>query len=146
MKFMNKKEELFNIDRTAMLSLKGLAILLVLLGHMDYIYRAGAFGVNLFLILSGYGIFCSYLKNSNKFYFKKKILKIYLPYIMVSIFSILYYIYTNRLDFSEKTIVFSLLGLDFSYIYDGSMWYISFIFAEYIIFYITCIVGKLIFK
>lgn len=143
---MNKKIQLFNISKEATIFFKGLAIILVILGHMGYIYLAGAWGVCLFLILSGYGIDLSYIKNNNKDYFKKKINKIYLPYLLVTIILIIYYIFTSGFHFSKKIILFSFLGVDFGLLYDKTMWYISFIFIEYIIFYFSCIVSKIIFK
>lgn len=132
------KEHIFQIDKHATTFLKGIAILLVILGHMGYIYNGGAWGVNLFLMLSGYGIFKSYLSGNKKGYFSKKIIKIFIPYFLVTLFVIIYnYI---KYKISLKTIIFSLLGIDFGYICDRTMWYISFIFVEYIIFYLSTII------
>lgn len=135
-----KKENFFNIEKNTTTFLKGIAILFVILGHMGYIYNAGSWGVSLFLILSGYGIFKSYQKNGLKKYFSKKIKKIFLPYVLVTIFVLLY----NYIKFkiSKKTIIFSLLGIDFGFICDGTMWYISYIFIQYIIFFIVAFAFK----
>lgn len=137
---MKNTTQLFKINKTTTTFLKGIAILFVLFGHQAYIFNSGAFGVNIFLIISGYGIFSSYLKNNNKNYFAKKIKKVYLPYLMVTITTLLFYVYSVRYKISKKIILFSLLGLDFTYIYDKTMWYISFIFYQYILFYIICFI------
>ena len=80
------KEKLLNLDNNKSLFLKGIAILLVLIGHtFGSNYKLGVFGVNLFLILSGYGIYKSFNKNGLKDYFKKKIEKVYIPYLLVTI-------------------------------------------------------------
>lgn len=44
-------------------SLKGIAILFVLFGHTNFLDSSGAWGVHIFLLLSGYGLECSYQKN-----------------------------------------------------------------------------------
>lgn len=134
------KQSIISLDKTKTIFLKGLAILLVIIGHMGYIYRGGAWGASLFLMLSGYGIFQSYINDNNNKYFQKKIVKVYLPYLIVTVFILLYNYIKNKITL--KTIIFSVLGLDFGYICDKTMWFISFIFAEYIIFYITTVLLK----
>ena len=64
---------LFSLSKEQTLLLKGIAILMVILGHMSYITWGGAGGVTIFLILSGYGIHESFKKNGLKNYWKKKI-------------------------------------------------------------------------
>ena len=132
---MKDKETFFNIDKNKTKFLKGIAILFVLLGHMGYIYKGGSWGVSLLLMLSGYGIFKSYISNKNKDYFSKKILKVYIPYLLVTIFILIYSYVKYKIGL--KTTVFSLLGIDFGYICDKTMWYISFIFLWYIVFFIS---------
>ena len=69
---------LFQIEKEASLALKGIAILLVLLRHLGYVPWSDAGGVNLFLILSGYGLTCSIGENGLKDYGIKKFHKIWL--------------------------------------------------------------------
>ena len=52
----------FNITRQETLFIKGIAILFVILSHMGLFDCGGTIGVHLFLIVSGYGIYCSYKK------------------------------------------------------------------------------------
>lgn len=127
--------------------LKGFAILFVLLCHTNYLYNSGSWGVNLFLILSGYGLLSSYYANNNKDFFKNKFLKVYLPFLLVIIFQLLYLLVTTSFKVNPKVIIYSLLGLDFNYMYDKTMWYISFIFLNYLIFYIlTFIITRFVKK
>ncbi len=128
-------EKFFVLSRQQSLFLKGIAIIFVLLGHAEYIYKSGCWGVNLFMIISGYGIFASFRKNKLKNYFSNKIKKVYLPYFLVAIIFIIYYIFNNRTFFSKKVIFTTLVGLDLNYNFDKTMWYISYIFLQYFIFY-----------
>lgn len=52
------------------LALKAIAIIFVLLGHLNYLDSSGAWGVHIFLILSGYGLETSYQWNGLKDYWK----------------------------------------------------------------------------
>lgn len=51
-----------NISEDGTQVLKGIAIILVILGHLGYLDMPGVGGVHIFLILSGYGIYCSVKK------------------------------------------------------------------------------------
>lgn len=53
----------FYISRNNTNILKGIAIFFVLFGHMGYIDNGGAWGVHIFLIISGYGVFNSASNN-----------------------------------------------------------------------------------
>jgi peptidoglycan/LPS O-acetylase OafA/YrhL len=134
---MDNKISFFNLNQETSTQLKGLAIIFVLLGHLGYIFFAGAWGVNLFLILSGYGVYLSYSKNGLKDFFTKKAIKVYLPYLIYAIIMVCYYLYTNHFVFSRKIVLATLLGLDINANLDKSMWYISFIFFEYFLFFVT---------
>ena len=49
------KENVFSLDKESVTRLKGIVILLVLLGHLKLVLWGGAGGANLFLFLSGFG-------------------------------------------------------------------------------------------
>lgn len=68
------------ISKEGTQALKGIAILLVIFGHMGFLDIPGAGGVHIFLILSGYGIYCSVNKNGLYQYWKKRIVSVYIPY------------------------------------------------------------------
>lgn len=129
------------IDHTK--QLKGIAILLVIIGHLknalslslpEFITYAGAWGVSLFLILSGYGLTKSYLKNG-PFLFKR--FNILIPYSILTFIWIIVDILIFKKSYSIRVILLSLFGFDFTRSIDPSMWYISFILMWYTIFYIV---------
>lgn len=126
--------------------LKGIAILLVVLGHLfvtKFISNSnlafgylGAQGVAIFLILSGYGMTTSFLnKGLDKGFLLRRLRTVLLPYSLVTLlwFS---YDYFHGKTYPLKTIVSSLLGFDFNLTMDATMWYISFILMWYFVFYL----------
>ena len=68
--------------------LKGLAIMMVIIQHIGQILHIsvlnplGPIGVCLFLFISGYGLSFSYEKNGRSGYFVKRVLKVYIPYLV----------------------------------------------------------------
>lgn len=112
--------------------LKGIAILLIIIGHISgtmgtvIFSPLGGTGVALFLILSGYGINESYKKNGLHKFWKKKVFRVLLPYSFVFICLAIY----NQ-NFSPVYWTLNLLGLDTAY------WYIAFIIRCYIIFWFS---------
>lgn len=70
-------------------TLRGIAILLVIVGHIvtggfhnRYFTPLGAIGVTMFLFLSGYGLTESYKKNGLHGFWKKKLVRILIPYLI----------------------------------------------------------------
>lgn len=59
-----------NISRQETLFIKGITILFVVLSHMG-VDCGGVIGVHLFLIVSGYGICCSYENNGKTSYLNR---------------------------------------------------------------------------
>ncbi len=115
-------------------NLKSVAIILVILGHLGFINKSGAWGVGIFLVLSGYGLTQSYIKSGIKGFFKKRLLAVILPYSTVMIIWIFIdYILGNK--YSILTITTSILGLNFKSVIDVTMWYISFLILWYIAFF-----------
>jgi len=92
-KKINIQYEFF--DKNFSLIGKGMAILLVVTCHIGgdlgtkFLTPLGAIGVCLFLIFSGYGINESFLKNSTKFYWRKRIISVFFPYFIFEIIRIL---------------------------------------------------------
>ena len=132
---MDKKVSLTQIDIEKAKLLKGIAILYVLLGHMHYINWGGG-GVGLFLIVSGYGINETVKRNGVANYWAKRIKAVYLPYFFVMLLFLV--------SFQERhglTLLCTVLSLDFGYNVDNTMWYISFIFYWYIVYYASVAVS-----
>ncbi len=117
-------------------NLKAFAIILVILGHLGIINRSGAWGVGIFLLLSGYGLTQSYIKSGMIGFFKKRLLAVILPYsIVMLIWIFVDFILGNK--YSIPTIVTSILGVNFKSVIDVTMWYISFLILWYIAFFYT---------
>jgi len=126
--------------------LKGIAILLVVFGHLfvtKFINSSnvafaylGAQGVAIFLILSGYGMTTSFLiKGMNKGFLVRRMRTVLLPYSLVTLLWFMYD-YSNGKMYPIKTIMLSLSGFDFKLTMDATMWYISFILIWYLYFYL----------
>jgi peptidoglycan/LPS O-acetylase OafA/YrhL len=148
----------YEINKSITNQLKGIGIIFVILGHLclldviklpsNKFEYAGAWGVTIFLILSGYGLTQSYFKSGiNLTFIYKRISKVGLPYIIIT----LVWILIDRLFFKinhDAIVIFkSLLGFDFKYSIDPTMWYITYIVMWYIIFFLIFILPmKDIFK
>ena len=132
---MENKSPLLRISPEAGLALRGIAILLVLLGHTGYIVMGGAGGVALFLMLSGFGLNLSCEKSGLRFYWNKRIRKVWLPAMIVGAFNILTMgvrSWPHRLTM--------LLGFDLGLNLDKTMWYVSFILVWYLVYYVLALI------
>lgn len=86
-----KKEKLFYTNflcKYSMTAIKGMAILIIIMGHLGNIFGVrvfnplGSCGVAIFLFCSGYGLQKSYYKKNLKNYWKKRFLQhIYLIFV-----------------------------------------------------------------
>lgn len=117
------------------LALKAIAIIFVLLGHLNYLDSSGAWGVHIFLILSGYGLETSYQWNGLKDYWKKRFTRVFIPYEVIILLALVIEMTINK-NFNIANVVISMVGLDFGYNIDPSMWYISYCFLLYAEFYL----------
>lgn len=132
--------------------LKGVAILTVLIGHLTIMLGLlkipitsyiGAQGVEIFLFISAFGLVKSYGEKGLEGFFKKRILVIFIPYLLFNLVRIPYIIFNavdidsfpvlNGGDMSFITVIKSLLAVDIAF--DPSMWYIQYILIWYVIFY-----------
>lgn len=128
--------KILSLTRGQTQTLKGLAILFVILGHMGYLDISGAWGVHIFLILSGYGIYMSVIKNGLEQYWKKRFFSVYIPYLIYQILGIFIFLFVLKIPLTSQQILLSFLGLDFGLIADRTMWYISYIFYWYFAFWV----------
>lgn len=140
-----------NITREQSNTLRAIAIIMVLIGHgfsrlgesnLDILKWGGGCGVAIFLIISGYGMTESYKKNGLQFknYWKKRIVTVMLPYWSAMILQsfIDYFLIHRRmkpglwlLSFCGYNDYDSIEGID------STMWYITFIMACYLIFFVS---------
>jgi len=133
------------LDKTCTEQLKGIAIILVVLHHLSMLKfinlpflstSGGNWGVQIFLLLSGYGLAQSYIKSGIiRNYFYKRFKKIIPAYSTVTVLWIIIDLLFLNKAYSWQTILLALIGMDFSRSVDPTMWYITFIILWYIIFY-----------
>ena len=128
---MKKAEFILTKQKTSII--KGAAILFVILSHCGLIECGGAIGVDLFLIVSGYGIYYSSKKGTSDFW-KKRITSVYFPYLFTTL---VFLIIRITLGFRPTIfeVLISIFGLDFNLNIDPTMWYISYIFVMYVLAY-----------
>lgn len=131
--------------------LKGLAILMVIFGHIGYflfsdhrflfpLSTVSGVGVNIFLFLSGFGLTLSELKSKNSIlgFYKLRFKKIFTPmWTVLILLLILDYFLLGR-SYSTQTIVQSFLGFfpqaDIYTSLDSPLWYFSLILFYYLVF------------
>lgn len=133
--------------------LKGYSIFTIIILHylqvvnlpppFDKMILFGGTGVHLFVLLSGFGLFLSYIKKPISYpqFLKKRISKIYIPYILIILISATVSIFIPI--FNNST--YAILGHVFLYkmfiesiigSYGYQLWFISLIFQFYLLFYI----------
>lgn len=114
--------------------LKGFAILLILICHIGnhftrFTTPLGGIGVAIFLFLSGYGLTCSLYNSGNKKFWRKRIIAVFLPYILIQLVTFALHPYKN----------FSMLILDWTLIEPlmPMSWFLNYLLIWYIAFWIT---------
>lgn len=86
----------------------------------------GGTGVAIFLCLSGYGLNESFKKNGLQKYWKKKIIRVFVPYFILQTICIYW-----SADFEWKSYLLDIFGIKTDY------WYIGFLLKQYILFWIA---------
>lgn len=150
MVFLNKKN--YKVDSYIVTSqIKGIAILLVIFGHLSRVAEIhnpilnllGANGVCIFLLISGYGLYKSSEKKGITFsYWKKRIVTVLIPYSLITGIFLLYDRFFLNKEYSKIYILKNILGIDNLTRFDGTMWYIQFILSWYIVFGIVFYFNK----
>lgn len=144
-----KRKTLFPIEVTN--ELKGLAILMIVLSHIGYflvsdrqflvpLSNYAGVGVDLFLVLSGYGLVTSALKKplSIGSFYLKRLPKLYLPTILtLGIFLLLDSFFLHQ-TYPLKTTLLNIFGVfpraDLYLDIDSPLWFITFLLANYFLF------------
>lgn len=111
---------------------KGIAILFIMIGHCSSLWNGGrvltpcgGIGVAIFLIASGYGLNESYKRHGLKAFWKKRLGRVYFPYLVaIIVFAIIQ-------CWSFKKMFLGLLCVYNPY------WFITFILECYIAFWLT---------
>lgn len=114
------------------LYLRGIAILLVIFQHIggnfgtNLLTPLGGTGVAIFLVLSGFGLNESFKKKGLDYYWRNRIIRVFIPYfILISIISC----FSD--NFNLKNYLLDIFGIKTSY------WYIAFLLKQYILYYIA---------
>jgi len=133
------------IDNKTSKVFRGIAILMVIASHYagwmyappideswrQWISSWGVYGVDIFFLLSGYGLVKSASKNGiDKRFVVKRFLNSYVPYILIVGF---FAIIDKSLD-STQAVIKLLVGYDF--------WYMAVLFGLYILFMVFYKIGK----
>lgn len=134
------------IDNRTSKVFRGIAILMVIASHFaggmyeesfnealrQWISTWGVYGVDIFFMLSGYGLVKSYQKNGiDKRFVLKRFLNSYVPYILIVGF---FALIDKSID-SLRALINLLIGYDY--------WFMCVLFAFYIMFIIFYRIGKL---
>ena len=113
--------------------LKGTAIVLVIIGHRGLIDCAGSWGVLIFLMLSGYGIFKSAQKKGLKNFWCNRVIGVLVPYMLFSVIQLGLSLVKGE-EIGVWSVFCMLMGMDFGFNLDPTMWFISYIFVCYAVF------------
>lgn len=139
------------LGRDTSRELKGLAILMVLFGHMTLVHGwigipatpvLGAPAVEIFLFLSSFGLVSSYHKKGLKGFIPRRLLAVLIPLWIVNLVKIVYYAVFHV---PPKSILLSFILVDIGST-DPSMWYIQYILLCYLIFFLVFCIRKLSLK
>ncbi|MEX2231868.1 MAG: acyltransferase [Cyclobacteriaceae bacterium] len=139
--------------------LKGYAIFTIIIFHFlqalhlpgpyDQFIFFGGTGVHLFLLMSGFGLYLSYLKRPLPYgaYLKKRISKIYIPYILVVIISATLSLFVPLYENSWYALgghvfLYKMFNESIMGSYGFPLWFISTILQLYIVFYGLAFIAK----
>lgn len=118
--------------------LKGISIILIILQHIGQAYHVrvvnplGPIGVFIFLFLSAYGVTSSYLNKGIEGYFRRKFIKVYLPYVIAVILFCYINIFYFHISFNSDFVSFITL----TKLPQGSFWFLILLFYWYVAFWI----------
>ena len=133
------------IDNRTSKVFRGIAILMVIASHFaagmyeesfneglrQWISTWGVYGVDIFFLLSGYGLVKSYQKSGiDKRFVLKRFLNSYVPYILIAGF----FVITDKAIDTPRAVVNLLIGFDH--------WFMCVLFAFYIMFMVFYRIGK----
>lgn len=149
--FLGKKKVLNGFSAEVTVQLKGFAILTILFGHIGYflftdhsflhpLSSISGVGVDLFLLLSGYGLGISSLKNNYRplEFYRRRIGKIFIPLWIVLIIILLLDAFFLHTFYNWQTIIQNFLGFypsaDIYLDLNSPLWYLTLILFYYLIF------------
>jgi len=142
-------QESYFLDTVQTTQLKGIAILLVVVGHLwthvslvETTPNLSKNAVSMFLLLSGYGLTLSWNKNplTSRTFFKKRLSKVMVPYWITTIVILILDYFLLKRHYSTTDIVLTFFGINFTESLrhlDYARWFITFIIVYYLIFFLS---------
>lgn len=133
------------LGREAGKELRGIAILMVLLGHLSYMVgyvklpvtpALGAPAVDIFLFLSAFGLMSSYEKKGLKGFVGRRLAVILIPYVIATLLKIPF---MQVEGWGIKEVILNILPLttNITIMLDTSMWYVQYILLCYLVFFLV---------
>ncbi|TAG93647.1 MAG: acyltransferase [Oscillatoriales cyanobacterium] len=143
------KERPLSISQTN--QMKGIAILIIIVhhvslalngaGYLSLLHHLGFPSVSIFLVLSGYGVFLSIEKKGLNNFFSKRVMRVYIPFVLAMTGKILifdYFILNER-----SRVMSSFVNMFVSpATLDMNMWFIVYILFWYCITYVIFSLNK----
>jgi peptidoglycan/LPS O-acetylase OafA/YrhL len=130
-------------------SLKGLAVLLLIFGHISVkclkekmLFNSGGYwAVIIFLFISGYGLYTKYQFNGIKIdFWRKRIVKIYIPLWITLIIFITLDMWLVDLYHPPAEIILNIIGIHFNGMAErvnAVAWFVEFVMVLYFIFWLS---------
>lgn len=139
--------------------LKGYSIFTIVIFHyllannmpspLDKLVFFGGTGIHLFILLSGFGLYLSYLKKQLPYmsYLKRRFSKVYIPYIFVvsitALIALIIPIFDNSLyAYGGHLFLYKMFDEAIIGSYGYPLWFISMIFQFYLLFYLIVAAKK----
>ena len=139
--------------------LKGFSIFTIVLMHLvqslpampqmvQKVFSLGGTGVHVFFLCSGIGLYFSYLKKKTTFplFIKKRLLKIYIPYIIIVVISFLLpWMYDRNDRFAallSHIFLFKMFVPQYEESFGIQLWFISTIIQMYLVFIPMCVMKE----
>lgn len=123
----------YNITKNQTNIIKGLAIILIITCHIGNFFTRvttplGGIGVALFLMISGYGLQKSFCKCGVSFFWRKRLISVFLPYFVVQV---IFHIVTRRFNLMDFILDITLIRPRFPL-----GWYLNYLLIWYFAFWV----------
>ena len=145
----SRKTENHFFDIPTTTSLRGVAVLFLIFGHLSikclkdkmFFNLGGYWAVIIFLFISGYGLYQSYeLSNTKNGFWEKRISKLYIPlWITLALFIVLDH-FLIKLHHPLSELVFNFLGFHLNGVLvrvNAVAWFVEYVMVLYFIFWIV---------
>ncbi|MFA6995379.1 MAG: acyltransferase family protein [Patescibacteria group bacterium] len=149
--FVRRRQDTVGIPPSLSTELKGLAILMIVFSHIGYflvndhrflwpLSSLAGVGVDLFLLLSGYGLAVSQLQKNLtiKQFYQRRLIKLFIPFWLALLVFLVLDLLVLKINYSWNYIGWSFLGIftraDLYQDINSPLWYFTFILIYYLAF------------